>query len=89
LGSLEQHAEELRHENAILCSGTLPSSYHNRVLQVMYRYLSEAEHGWNYFCQQLDVTHEMLGKRTHTIIHLEQQDLKLEERAAMIIAPKQ
>jgi hypothetical protein len=89
LGSLEQHAEQLRHENAILRSGTLPPSEHDRVLQVVYCCLSEVEHGWHYFCQQLDVTREMLGERTHTILHLEQQDLELEERAVMIIALKQ
>jgi hypothetical protein len=37
LGSLEQHAEELRHENAILHSSTLPPSYQDRELQVTYR----------------------------------------------------
>jgi TolA-binding protein len=38
--------------------------------------------------QQLDAAHEMLDEHTHVIIHLkhhiEQQDLELEERAAMI-----
>jgi hypothetical protein len=42
---LEQHIEELRHANAILCSGTPPPSDQNRELQVVYRHLSEAEHG--------------------------------------------
>jgi hypothetical protein len=87
-GSLEQHIEELRHANAILYSGTPPLSYQDRELQVMYRSLSEAEHGWHYFCQRLDIAHEMLDERTHTIIHLEhhieQQDHELEERAATI-----
>jgi hypothetical protein len=54
----------------------------------MYRHLSEADHGWHYFCQQLDAAREVLDERTHAIIHLEhhieQQDLKLKERAAMI-----
>jgi hypothetical protein len=54
----------------------------------MYRHLSEAEHRWHYFCQQLVVAREMLDERTHAIIHLEhhieQQDLKLEERAVMV-----
>jgi TolA-binding protein len=54
----------------------------------MYHRLSEAEHGWHYFRQQLDAAREMLDERTHAIIHLEhhveQQDLELEERAAMI-----
>jgi hypothetical protein len=54
----------------------------------VYRHLSEAEHGWHYFRQQLDVTREMLDERMHVIIHLkhhiEQQDLELEERVATI-----
>jgi hypothetical protein len=89
MGSLEQHIEELRHANTILHSGTPLSSDQDRELQVEYRCLSEAEHGRHYFCQQLDVAHEMLDERTHAIIHLEhhveQQDLELKERAAMII----
>jgi hypothetical protein len=88
MGSLEQHVEELRHENTILRSGTPPPSDQDRELQVVYRRLSEAEHGWHYFCQQLDVAHEVLDECTHVIIHLEhhieQQDLELEERAATI-----
>jgi hypothetical protein len=87
-GSLGQHIEELRHANTILHSGTPPPSDQDRELQVAYRHLSEAEHGWHYFRQQLDVAREMLDERTHAIIHLkhhvEQQDLELEERAATI-----
>jgi uncharacterized protein (DUF3084 family) len=53
-----------------------------------YRRLSEAEHGWHYFRQQLDTAREMLDVRTHAIIHLEhhieQQDLELEQRAVTI-----
>jgi hypothetical protein len=86
--SLEQHVEEQRHANAVLHKGTPPPSDQDRELQVTYRHLSEAEHGWHYFHQQLDATREMLVERTHAIIHLEhhveQQDLKLEERAATI-----
>jgi hypothetical protein len=86
--SLEQHIEELRRANTILHSGTPPSSDQDRELQVAYRRLSEAEHGWHYFRQQLDVAREMLDERTHAIIHLEhhieQQDLELEKRAATI-----
>jgi hypothetical protein len=88
LSSLEQHLEELRCANAILHSGTPPPLDHDRELQVAYRCLSEAEHGWHYFCQQLDTAREMLDEHTHAIIHLEhhieQQDLELEERAATI-----
>jgi hypothetical protein len=86
--SLEQHVEELRRANAILCSGTPPPSDQDHELQVVYRRLSEAEHEWHYFRQQLDAAHEVLDERTHVIIHLEhhikQQDLELKERAAMI-----
>jgi hypothetical protein len=86
--SLEQHIEELRHANTVLRSGAPPPSDQNRELQVTYRRLSEAEHGWHYFRQQLDAARVMLDERTHTIIHLkhhiEQQDLELEQRAAMI-----
>jgi hypothetical protein len=80
--SLEQHVEELRRANAILRSGMTPPSDQDRELQVTYRPLSEAEHGWHYFRQQLDAAREMLDERTHAIIHLEhhieQQDLDLE-----------
>jgi hypothetical protein len=59
----------------------------------MYCRLSEAEHGWHYFRQQLDVAREVLDNHTHVIIHLEhhikQQDLELEERAATITALEQ
>jgi hypothetical protein len=86
--SLEQHVEELRCANAILRSGTPPPSDQDHELQIAYRRLSEAEHGWHYFHQQLDAAREMLDVRTHAIIHLEhhveQQDLELEQRAATI-----
>jgi hypothetical protein len=65
LGSLEQHIEELRRANAILYSGTPPLSDQDRELQVVYRSLSEAEHGWHYFRKQLDTAREMLHERTH------------------------
>jgi hypothetical protein len=88
LSSLEQHIEELRCANAILRSGTPPPSDQDHELQIMYRRLSEAEHGWHYFRQQLDASREMLDVRMHAIIHLEhhieQQDLELEQRAATI-----
>jgi hypothetical protein len=88
LSSLVQHVEELRRANAILRSGAPPPSDQDSELQVAYRSLSEAEHGWHYFRQQLDAAREMLNERTHAIIHLEhhveQQDLDLEQRAATI-----
>jgi hypothetical protein len=90
---LEQHVERLRHENAILCSGTLPPLDQDRELQVTYRYLSEAEHRWHYVGQQLDAARAMVDERTHTIIHLkhhiEQQDLDLKERAVTIATLEQ
>jgi hypothetical protein len=70
-GSLEQHIEELRHANAILYIGTPPLSDQDHELQVVYRSLSEAEHEWHYFRQQLDTAREMLDESTHTIIYLE------------------
>jgi uncharacterized protein (DUF3084 family) len=66
----------------------MPSS-----IVVAYRRLSEVEHGWNYNRQQLDLTREEVNTRTHAIIHLEhtieQQDLKLKERAATITTLEQ
>jgi hypothetical protein len=92
-GSLEQNVEELRRANDILCSSTPPPLDQDRELQVTYLHLSKAEHRWHYFRQQLDVAREMLDECTHAIIHLEhhveQQDLKLEERLAMIADLKQ
>jgi hypothetical protein len=44
-GSLEQHVEELKRANAILCSGMPPFLDQDCELQVTYRHLSEAEHG--------------------------------------------
>jgi hypothetical protein len=91
--SLEQHVELPRRANTILRSGAPPPSDQNRELQVTYRHLNEAEHGWHYFRQQLDAAREMLDERTHAIIHLdhhvEQQDLDLKQRAATIADLKQ
>jgi hypothetical protein len=69
-GSLEQHVEELRRVNTILHSSTPPPSDQDHELQVTYRHLSEAKHGWHYFHQQLDAAREMLDECTHAIIHL-------------------
>jgi hypothetical protein len=67
---LEQHIDGLRHENAILRSGTLSPSGQDRELQVMYHRLSKAEHRWHYARQLLDAARAMVDERTHTIIHL-------------------
>jgi hypothetical protein len=40
-------------------------------LQVLYRCLSEAEHGVNYARQQIDLAREEVDNRTHEIMHLE------------------
>jgi hypothetical protein len=80
--------EGLRHENDILRRGTLPSSDQDRELQVTYHHLSEDEHGWNYTCQQLNLTPKEVDTRTHVIIHLknafETYGAKLEEMAMTI-----
>jgi hypothetical protein len=83
----------LRHENGILRSGSRPPSELDRELQEGYRRLSGTEHGWNYTCMLLDITHEEVDIHTHGIVHLENhvetQDAKLEERAEMITDPEQ
>jgi hypothetical protein len=80
--------ERLRHENAVLHSSALSPSEQDHKLQVAYRHLSEAEHGWNYTHMLLDITHEEVDISTHRIIHLEHtvemQDIELEESAEMI-----
>jgi hypothetical protein len=63
--------ERLRHENTILHSSACPPLEQDRELQVAYRRLSGAEHGWNYTRQLLDNTCEEVDVRTHRIIHLE------------------
>jgi hypothetical protein len=59
----------------------------------MYRRLSKAEHAWHYIHQQLDASHELVDKSTNVILHLEhtneQQDLRHEERAAVIASLEQ
>jgi hypothetical protein len=85
--------EQLKRENALLRDGTLPPSGQDCELKVTYHRLSEAEHGWNYTQQQLDAARELVDKHTHMIIRLEhaneEQDLKLEERAAVISSLEQ
>jgi hypothetical protein len=62
-------------------------------LNVTYHHLNEGEYGWSYTWQQLDAARELVDERTHMIIHLEhaneQQDLELEERAALIASLEQ
>jgi hypothetical protein len=63
--------ERLRHENAILRSCAHPPSERDCELQEVYCHLSDAEHGWNYTCILLNITHEEVETCTHRIIHLE------------------
>jgi hypothetical protein len=80
--------ERLRHENAILQSGSHPPSEQDRELQVVYSRLSNTKHGWNHTRMLLIITREEVEARTHGIIHLEHhvevQDAKLEERVETI-----
>jgi cell division protein FtsB len=86
--AISHEREQLRHENTLLHNDIPPHSDQDCTLKVTYLHLSEAEHKWNYACQQLDTTREEVGTHSHVIIHLEhameQQDLKLEERAVTI-----
>jgi hypothetical protein len=80
--------KRLRHGNAVLRSDACPPSEQDRELQVAYRRLSEAEHGWNHTLMLLDITREEVDTHTHGIIHLEHHmethDTKLEERVETI-----
>jgi hypothetical protein len=90
---LKQHVEGLKHEKVILHSGTPTPSGQGCELQVVYRRLSWAEHGWHYTRQQLDAARATVDERTNAIIHLEhhveRQDLDLEERATTIATLEQ
>jgi hypothetical protein len=46
--AISRELGQLKHENDLLCSGTLPPSDPDYELNVAYRCLSEVEHGWNY-----------------------------------------
>jgi hypothetical protein len=71
-GTASSHElEKLRHENVILHSGARSPSEQDRELQVAYRRLSDAEHGWNYTHMLLDNTREEVSVRDHGILHLE------------------
>jgi hypothetical protein len=91
--AISHNRGKLKCENDLLHGGTLPPSDQDCELKDVYHRLSEAEYGWNYTRQQLDVTRELMDERTHMIIHLEhdneQQDHELEERAAVIASLEQ
>jgi hypothetical protein len=91
--AISQELEQLKQENALLHSGTLPPSDQDCELKVTYHRISEARHAWNYTRQQLDASRAEVDERTHAIIHLEytnkQQDLELKERAAVITSLEQ
>jgi hypothetical protein len=93
ISDFSRELAQLNNHNDLLHGGTVPPSNQKHELVVAYHRLSEAEQGWNHTHQLLDVAHEMVDKRTHVIIHLEQtneqQDLKLEERAAVIVSLEQ
>jgi hypothetical protein len=79
----------------MLCSTVVhsPPSDQNCELRVAYHHLSEAEHRWNYTCQQLDLAHEKVDIYTHRIIDLEHafetQHAKIEERVETIASVEQ
>jgi hypothetical protein len=79
---------QLRCENDLLYGGTVPPTYQNQELKVVYCRLSETKHAWHYNSQQLDASREMVDERTHAIVHLEhaneQWDLELEESPVVI-----
>jgi hypothetical protein len=64
--------ERLRHEDVVLRSIVCPPSEQDCELEVAYRQLSEAEHGWNHTRMLLDITCEV-DTRSHRIIHVEHQ----------------
>jgi hypothetical protein len=68
---ISRELEQLKHEDAFFCSGTLPPLNQDLELMITYCRLSEAEHGWNYTRQQLDATRAEVDERTHAIIHLD------------------
>jgi hypothetical protein len=80
--------ERMGHENHILCQGTFGIMVKDLELQVAYRRSSEAEHGLNFTCLQLELTREEVDTRTQAIVHLEDivemQDLELDDRAEQI-----
>jgi hypothetical protein len=69
--TISHELEQLKHENALLRSRTLPSSDPDHELKVAYRLLCEVEREWNYTRQHLDAAHEVVDECTHAIMHLE------------------
>jgi hypothetical protein len=68
--SISHELGQLKHEDALLHSGTLPPLDQDCKWKVVYHCLSEAKHGWNYTRQQRDTAHDLVDERTHVIIHL-------------------
>jgi hypothetical protein len=68
--TISRELEQLKQENALLHSGTLPPLDQDCELKVMYHCLSKAEHVWHYIHQQLDTSHAEVDEYTHAIIHL-------------------
>jgi hypothetical protein len=68
---ISHELEQLKQENVLLHSGTLPPLNQDCELKVVYHHLKEAEHGWNYTRQRLDAARAKVDERTHAIIHLE------------------
>jgi hypothetical protein len=63
--TISHKLEQLKQENALLHSRTLPPTDQHHELKVTYCRLSEAEHAWNYTHQQLDASREEVDERTH------------------------
>jgi hypothetical protein len=91
--AISHELEQLKHENALLCSSTLPSLDPDCELKVAYHLLCEVERKWNYTHQQLDAAPEVVDEHTHAIIHLEHanehQDLLLDKRVVVIASIEQ
>jgi hypothetical protein len=77
--AISHELEQLKHENALPHSCTLPPSDQDHLSKVAYHRLNDAEHGWNYTRQHLDASRVEVDEHTNAIIHLEhtneQQDL--------------
>jgi hypothetical protein len=58
--AISRELGQLKCKNGLFHSGTLPPLDQDCELKVVYHRLSEAEHGWNYTRQQLDITHELV-----------------------------